>query len=470
MIRKPYCTCEQDSVMSEASKFSNNSQMQELVSNALSFAKASGATSASAEVSEDIGLNINVRNGEAETIEHTHDRSFSVTVYIGKRSGCASSGDFKPEAIERTVKAAIDIARYTSEDEYSGLPDASRLCREPADLDLCHPWEIGAEDAIRICSEAEEAAMSADSRIFNSEGVSLNSAVGRFVLGNTDGFLCGYPYSSHSLYASVIAKDKGGMQRDGWYSLDVVPERLTPAAELGRIAAERASARLGARELSPRKCPVIFEAPVAKSLISTFNKAVAGTSLYRKSSFLVDSLGKEVFAPKFSILEDPFVPGLYGSAPFDEEGVAGSRRYLVDNGVLQGFYLNSYSARKLGMETTGNAGGPYNVYLKAADDVLEPDLASLMRRMGTGLLVTELSGQGINLTNGDYSRGAVGFWVENGVIAYPVDGITIAGNLKDMFKGLVAAGADFDKNGSIITGSLLIDEMTVAGGAEGDFE
>ncbi|MBQ8829229.1 MAG: metalloprotease PmbA [Burkholderiaceae bacterium] len=449
--------------MSENLNLSNYSQMQTLVEEALCYAKEKGASDATAEVSEDSGLNVNVRGLEAETIEYTHDRNFSVTVYIGKRSGSASSGDLKPEAIRRTVQAALDIARYTSEDHYCGLPEVSALCSYPKDLNLYHPWNVSVDDAIDLCVQSETSALNTDSRIVNSDGISLNSTVGRFVLGNTKGFLSGYPYSTHSIYASVIAKDKNGMQRDGWYSMDVVPQKLCNARELGRIAAQRAVSKLSPQTISPRKCPVIFEAPVAKTLINTFNKAIAGSNLYHKSSFLLNKLYHPVMSDGLSLYENPFVEACYGSAPFDEEGVSGSERFIVKDGVLQNYYLNSYSARKLNMETTGNAGGPYNVYLQCQPQMLEPDLQSLIKRMHYGLLVTEVSGQGINLTNGDYSQGASGFWIENGKIAYPVDGITIAGNLRDIFLGVQAIAEDLDCNGSIVTGSILVEEMTIAG-------
>jgi PmbA protein len=463
MIPKLNILISSKSVMEKKSYFSNLESMQEVVAHALDYAKKLGATDAAAEISEDRGINVNVRNREAEVIEHTHDRSFGITVYCGKRVGNASSGDLKKEAVEQTVRAAFDIARFTSEDSCAGLPEEQDLCREPRELDLFHPWEISVEDAIALCGAAEDAALSADSRIVNSEGANFTANNGSFILANTAGFTGGYPYSSYSLYTSVIARDEAGMQRDGWYSMDVSREGLMDPAALGRLAGERAARRLSPQELSSRRCPVVFEAPMAKSLLRSFARAASGSALYRKSSFLLNSLGREVFAPEFSVYEDPFEPKSYGSSPFDDEGVQGSQRFVVEGGILKGHFLNSYTARKLGEKNTGNAGGPYNLYLKAAPHRTYATLAALLREMGTGLLVTELSGQGVNLTNGDYSRGASGFWVENGVIAYPVDGITIAGNLRSMLRGLTAAASDVDRNGSVRTGSVLIDEMTVAG-------
>ena len=449
--------------MSVLPKLQTIETLKDVVSMALEEAVKSGATQASAEVSDDAGLNISVRDAEAEVIEHTHDRSLSVTVYIGQRTGRASSGDLSSQAIERTVRAALDIAKYTSEDDCAGLPDPKHLCKEPKDLSLYHPWDIDTDGAIKICQDIEEAAFGYDPKIVNSDGVNLNTSIGHFVLGNTEGFLAGYPYSNHYLYGGFIAENSDGMQRDYGYTTNVDAQKLRAPEEIGKEAAKKAVDRLSPKSLSPRNCPVIFESRIAGHLIQAVASAASGGRQYRKSSFLQDALGKTVMNEDFSIFEDPFVPACYGSDPFDEEGVCGSPRFIVESGRLCGYFLGSYTARKLGMETTGNAGGPYNLYLQCRPAAFEKDLPSLLKCMGTGLLVTELAGEGMNLTTGDYSRGCSGFWVENGVIAYPVDGITVAGNLKDILLTMTATAGDINYEGSVFTGSILIDRMTVAG-------
>lgn len=437
--------------------------MGELVSFSLEAALSMGATSASAEISEEKGTCVTVRNQEVESIEHTHDRDFGITVYLGKAKAVASSGDFRKEAILRSVKAAVDMARYTAPDEANGLPDKGKLCFEPKELDLYHPWNLSIEEQVELAVQTEKAAFEVDPRLTNSEGAMIVTTTGSFMLGNTEGFLHGYPFSDHSINSTVIAENEDGMQVGSWHTSAVAPTDLLSGTEVGRISGERACAHLSARSLSTRKCPVVFEAPVAKSLFHAFVSAVSGSMLYRRSSFLEGRLNEQVFPSFLSIYENPFLPSRWGSGPFDDEGVRPSERYVIDKGVLKGLFLTSYTARKLGMETTGNSGGPFNLVFSSESHATESDLAALLKRMGTGLLVTELIGQGTNLTNGDFSKGASGFWVESGLIAYPVEGITVAGNLTDLFMNIEAMAEDIDRNGSLLCGSTLIKEMTVAG-------
>ncbi len=426
---------------------------------ALAEAKRLGATQAEAGINLSQGLAVTVRLGEVETVEHTRDKGLGVTVYFGTRSGSASTTDFSDAAVRDTVRAACSIARYTAEDDCAGLADPELLARTLPDLDLHHPWALGADAAIEQARAAEGGARDVDARIQNSEGGSVATHEGLDVYANSHGFLGTVATTRHSLSVSVIAQDDAGMQRDYWYSVARDPAALEGAAEVGVHAARRTLRRLGARQLSTRACPVVYEAPVATSLLSHFAGAVRGTNLYRRASFLVDALGQAVFAPHVRIHEQPHLKGALGSAAFDGEGVATQARDLVRDGVLTGYVLDSYSARKLKMRSTGNAGGVHNLTL----DPGPHDLAGLLRLMGTGLLVTELIGFGVNLVSGDYSRGAAGFWVEGGEIQYPVEEITIAGNLKDMFRGLVAVGNDVDARGNIRTGSILIEQLTVAG-------
>ncbi len=438
---------------------SSRAQLEILVRLALAEAKAAGATQAEASANLSQGISLSVRLGEVETVEHTRDKGLGVTVHVGRRSGSASTTDFSEQAIRETVRAACTIARFTAEDDCAGLADPERLARQFPDLDLYHPWQPGMDAFIERARLAEAAALSLDKRIGNSEGGSISSHEGIEVYGNSHGFLGQQAGTRHSLSVSVIAQDDAGMQRDYWYSSDRRAARLESPASIGRTAAQRALRRLSARQLGTRQCPVLFEAPVAASLLSHLVSAVRGGNLYRRASFLLDSLGQSVFAPWVRIHEQPHLPGATGSAAFDAEGVATAARDLVRDGVLQGYVLDSYSGRKLGLPTTGNAGGVHNLTL----DPNAGNLADLCRQMGQGLLVTELIGFGINGVTGDYSRGAAGFWVEGGEVQYPVEEITIAGNLKDMFRGLVAAGSDVDTRGNLRAGSILIDRMTVAG-------
>jgi PmbA protein len=441
----------------------SDDRLRELAQEALAFARSLGATDASCEASESTGLSVTVRKRKVETIEHTRDKGLGVTVYIGQRRGHASTSDFSAAAVQQAVTAAHNIARFTAEDDAAGLPDEDTFERHPRDVDLFHPWLLDTDEAIRLAQRCESAAFAVSPRIINSEGANVYTSSGHFVLANTRDFLAGYPYSRHSISVSPIARDASGMQRDDWYSSERVHADLASPEAIGDYAARRALARLGARKLSTRQCPVLFEAPLACGLLGNFVQAASGGALYRKASFLVDALGKSVFAPHITIEEDPYLPRGSGSSPFDEEGVRGLHRRVVKDGRLEGYFLSTYSARKLGMKSTGNAGGSYNLTLRSSRTEDEDDFEVMLRRLGTGLLVTELIGQGVNYVTGDYSRGASGFWVEGGEIRYPVEEITIAGSLKQMFKGIVAVGTDTVVRGSKACGSLLVEGLTVAG-------
>jgi PmbA protein len=446
--------------VTDADRFSFDlDTLKTLARDVLRVAVSQGATSAELDLTESHGQSVTVRRGEVETIEYNRDKGLGVTVYLGQRRGHASSADLSREAIEETVRAALSIARHTAEDDCAGLADAGLLAREPWDPDLYHPWSLPVEQAIVIARECEAAALAADARIGNSEGATVSTHASQFVYANSLGFVGGFPATRHSISCSVVAGEGDGMQRDDWYSVARVPTGLEAAEAVGREAGRRAAARLGARRLTTRQCPVLFEAPIAASLLSHFASAASGGSLYRKSSFLLDSLGQQIFSPVVRIRDLAHVPRGLASSPFDDEGVATQDREVVRDGVLEGYFLGSYSARKLGMRSTGNAGGTHNLVLDPTDG----DLGQLLALMGSGLLVTEMLGHGLNMVTGDYSRGAAGFWVENGAIAYPVQEITVAGNLKAMFRGIVAAGSDVLVRGPRQCGSILVDEMTVAG-------
>ncbi|GIZ51558.1 metalloprotease PmbA [Noviherbaspirillum aridicola] len=453
--------------MSEPVFTHSQEQLQQIAQDVLRYAKEKGAADAVVEISEGSGLAVTVRKGKIETIEQNRDKGISVSIHLGAerhiRRGAASTSDFSDRSLRDTVDAAYNIARFTAEDDCAGLPDADMLEMEPRDLQLCYPWDITTEDAVALAKRCEDAAFAVDRRITNSEGASVYSEQSHFVLANTRGFCGGYPYSRHTLSVAPIAGRGGNMQRDDWYTSARDARRLADPEAVGRYAAERALARLNARKLGTRKCPVLFEAPLAAGLLGSFVQAVSGGVLYRKSSFLVDSLGKQVFAPHIQVLEDPHVPGAVGSSPFDEEGVRTSRREVVRDGLVQGYFLSSYSARKLGMKTTGNAGGSHNLALTSLLTAPGDDFSAMLRKLDTGLLVTELMGQGVNYVTGDYSRGASGYWVENGEIQYPVEEITIAGNLKEMFRQIVGVGTDTVVRGTKVVGSVLIENMTVAG-------
>jgi len=434
-------------------------RLESLVAGLLAEAEAQGASAAEAVVGQKAGLSATVRLGEVETVEHTRDNGLSVTVYFDRRKGSADTSDLSEAAVRDTVQAACRIARHTQEDPCAGLADAQLMAREVPDLDLYHPWELSVDHAIELAIECEKTAREFDPRIVNSEGATLSTQSGLHVYGNSHGFVGGYPGSRHSLSCAVVGKDGDAMERDYWWTTSRDAALLEQAKSVGRKAAERTVARLGARRLGTREAPVIFQADIASGLLRHLIGAIRGSALYRQASFLLDALDTRIFPEFVHIHENPLLPGALGSAPFDSEGVATRAKDFVTDGVLRSYVLDSYSARKLGMTTTGNAGGVRNLTI----DPGTHDLAGLLREMGSGLLVTELMGQGVNAVTGDYSRGAAGFWVENGAIAYPVQEITIAGNLKDMFMGLRAVGNDVDTRGSTRTGSWLIDRMTIAG-------
>jgi PmbA protein len=438
-------------------------QFRELITDALRYARDAGASDAAAEVSESRGLSVAVRNRTLETIEQTRDRSLAITVFAGQRRGSASTSDFSADALRKTVEAAWHIARHTAEDPAAGLPDADQLARHYPDLDLHHPWEIDVADAARLAIRAERAAMAVSDRITNTEGASLDTMEGHFVLGNSRGFLGGYPYSRHSLSVAPIAGRGDGMQRDFWYTSARRARDLADPVRVGRYAAERALSRLNARSVKTGQYPVLFEAPLAVGLLGALVQATSGGALYRKASFLLDSLGKPVLADHLDVIENPYIPGAQGSSPFDAEGVRTQARSVVEAGILGGYFLSTYTARKLGLATTGNAGGSHNLSLRSRLTRPSDDLGAMLRKMDTGLLVTELIGQGVNYVTGDYSRGAFGYWVQGGVIRHPVHEITIAGNLSDMFRQMVAVGADVHARGAKSTGSILIERMAVAG-------
>ena len=431
-------------------------QMNETV---IRMASLQGASAVESEVSVGFGQDISVRLDEVETIEYTQDKGVNVTVYFGQQKGTASSSDLSPQALQDTVEAACNIARYTASDEFCGLAQAERLAKQPLDLALHHPWHLSVEQAIALARECEAAALQVDKRISNSEGAAVSTHQSLFAYANSLGFNDGYASSRHGISCSVIAEYRKQMQRDYWYTTARDANALLSPAQVGQIAGERTVRRLNGRSIKTKQVPVIFEAPIAASLISHLVSAISGGNLYRDSSFLKDTLHQSVMSPCVTILEDPHIPGGLASSPFDYEGVETQPRTLIDQGVLQGYMLSSYSARKLGMQTTGNAGGNHNLIVQSQDY----DFEGLLQLMGTGLLVTELLGQGVNMVTGDYSRGAAGFWVENGKIAYPVEEITIAGNLSTMFKQIVAIANDTIISGSKQIGSVLIEQMTVAG-------
>lgn len=426
--------------------------------------RARGASQAEVSCSEERGLNVNVRMGQVETVEATHDRGIAVSVYFGQRKGSASTADLRESSLEATVAQACDIARYTEDDPAAGLADAALMARLPEaghwpDFDGWHPWQLGADEGIDLALACEQAGRDADARITNSDGASVGSGRSLSVYANSHGFVGGSRDTQHSLGCALIAGRGESMQRDGWYSVGLAAEDLEAPVAIGRRAADRACARLGPKPLATGSYPVVFSAEVARSLVGHLLGAVSGGALYRRASFLLDSVGTRLFPDWFSIVERPFLPRGLRSAAFDAEGVATRDSALVSGGVLQRYVLGTYSARKLGLETTANAGGVHNLEVAANAG----DLASMLRDMGRGLLVTELMGQGVNAVTGDYSRGAAGFWVEDGVPCHPVEGITVAGNLAAMFRDIEAVGSDVDPRSHIRTGSIRLGRMTVAG-------
>jgi PmbA protein len=436
-------------------------ELKSIVSDSLKLARSLGASQAEADVSLQKGLTTTVRLGEVETVEYQRDRGMGITVYFGQRKGSASTADLSLRAVAETVEKACDIARYTAEDDCSGLADPEELARDIPNLDLDHPWDLSPENAVETARECEAAGRAVDKRITNSEGASVSSHRGVRVYGNSHGFLEGFSSTNHSVSCVLLAQVDDDMQRDYWYASARDARDLESSGSIGRKAGLRAVARLGARKLATQKARVLFAPEVARGFIGHFLGAVRGSSQYRKSSFLLDASGQQVFPSFLEVRERPHIPKALGSAPFDGEGVATRDRELVSDGVLQGYILGSYSARKLGLKTTGNAGGTHNLLVESTGGGTE--IGALMRELGTGLLVTELMGQGVNGVTGDYSRGASGFWIENGVQLYPVHEITIAGNLKDMYRNIAAIGSDVDLRGGVRVGSILIDGMTIAG-------
>jgi PmbA protein len=437
------------------------STLQQIARDILQHAQKGGASACETNVSDGFGQTVTVRQDAVETIEYNRDKGLSVTVYIGQKRGHASTSDFSPQAISDTVAAALSIARYTADDDCAGLADAELLAKNYPGLNLYYPWLISVEEAIELARSCEQAAYAADKRITNSEGATISVSESQFIYANSLGFMGGYPLSRHSISCAMIAEQGDSKQRDYWYSVARDATDLETVQSIGQKAGKRGAARLGARKIDTCEVPVLFEAPIASGLIGHFASAVSGGNLYRKSSFLLDSIGQQVFAPDIQILERPHLHKGLASGPFDDDGVATVDRNIVENGAVQGYFLGSYSARKLGMRTTGNAGGTHNLIMRNATPL---SFDALLKKMDTGLLVTELLGHGINAVTGDYSRGASGFWVENGAISYPVEEITIAGNLKDMFRNIVAIGNDVIVRGSKQCGSVLIDRMTIAGG------
>ncbi|HOL64539.1 MAG TPA: metalloprotease PmbA [Accumulibacter sp.] len=436
--------------------------LQELASDVLAFAKKQSVSACEVDISDGFGQSVTVRCGEIETIEYNRDTSIAVTVYLGQHKGQASTSVFSASALRETVAAAINIARFTAADPCSGLPDPERLAKNlhlQPDLDLYHPWLLSVEQAVEVAKRCEEAAFAVSSQISNSEGASVSIQEGQFVSANSLGFIGGFPTSRHYLSCAVIAGSGESMQRDDWYSTARDPAAIESAETIGRMAAQRALTRIGARKIKTCKVPVIFEAPLAAALIGSFVHAVSGGSLYRKTTFLADSLGQRVFSKRVNISERPHLSRALASSYFDNDGVATQDREVLVAGRLQGYFLSTYTARKLGLSTTGNAGGSHNLLVHPG----KRDLPGLLKKMGRGLLVTELLGHGINYVTGDYSRGAAGYWIEKGEIVHPVEEITIAGNLRDMFRNIVGVGNDVLIRGSKQVGSLLIEEMKVAG-------
>jgi PmbA protein len=434
-------------------------RLKQTIEDLLKEAKRRGATAAEASVGSSAGLDVSVRLGEVETVEHTRDNGLGITVYFGNRKGSASTSDLSTGALRDAVRAACAIAEHTQEDPCAHLADAALMAADIPDLDLYHPWHLGVEDAIEIAAACEDSARRYDPRIVNSEGASLSTHTGIQVYGNSHGFVAGYPTSRHGLSCAVIGQEGESLQRDHWWTSARAAADLDSARMVGERAAERTVARLGSRRIRTCQVPVLFRAEVATGLIRSLVSAIQGGSIYRRTSFLLDHLGERIFPEFVRIHEEPHLQRGLSSAPFDGDGVATRAKDLITNGVLQTYLLDAYSGCRLGMQTTGNAGGVRNLRIVMGD----LDRAALLREMGTGLMVTELMGHGVNPVTGDYSRGAAGFWVEDGEIRHPVEEITIAGNLKRMYAGLLAVGNDCDFSGSTRTGSWLIDKMTIAG-------
>ena len=436
-----------------------SAEFTELAEFILQTAQAKGASSAEVGLDKGTGLSVEVRMGAVDKLQYHRDQGASITVYFGHKSGNASSSDLSRRSLEDAVEAACRIARYTSEDEFNGLAAAELMAQDIPDLDLYHPWDLNAEQAIELALQAENTARDYDARIVNSDGASVDSYAGLGVYANSHGFSGVISNTHHSLSCAVVGKENDSMQRDYWYTLSCMPDGLEQAHHIGQRAAERTVRRLHGRSMSTREVPVLYVPELARGLVGHLVSALSGSAQYRKASFLLDAVGQPVFPDYVQLREEPHLPRTLGSRAYDAEGVATKARDVIRDGQVQGYFLGSYSARKLGLATTANAGGCSNLLLQ--DSGLDFD--AMLQALGTGVLVTELIGSGINMITGDYSRGAAGFWVENGEIQYPLEEITVAGNLKDMFMGIRAIGNDIDQRGRVQTGSILIDRMTVAG-------
>ena len=434
--------------------------LQTIAAQAVALARKQGADQAEVGASYEEGLSVTVRMGELESVEQQRDRGLAITVYRDQRKGSASTTDFSAASVEETVRKALSIGSFTTADEYAGLADAELMAREQKDLDLYFPWEVDVDQAAELALRGENAARSLDGRIANSEGASVTSGAGQRVYANSHGFVGGYPSSTHSMSCSVLAKSEDSLERDYWYTVSRHPDDLEPPEKVGEEAARRALQRLHARTLSTRKVPVLYPAELAKGLFGHLVAALRGTAQYRRASFLLDAVGKQVLPSFIDIDEDPWIARALASAPFDAEGVATRQRRLVSRGVLQGYVLSSYSARRLGLVTTGNAGGIHNLLVKPTAG----PLGALIKDCDEAFVVGELLGQGVNTVTGDYSRGAAGFWVERGEIVHPVHEVTIAGNLKDLFREIQAVGSDVDPRGTVRCGAVRVDGLTLAGG------
>jgi PmbA protein len=445
--------------MSEQGFSNTQERLRELAADVLQHARTLGASACETDVSEGYGQSVTVRKQAVETIEYNRDKGIGVTVYLGQQRGHASTSDFSPQAVRATVEAALSIARFTAPDPCAGLPEEKLLARQSPDLDLFHPWQLPIEAAIDVARRCEQAAFAVSPLVTNSEGATISEQQSHFISANSLGFTGGYASTRHYVSCAVIVGEGDHMQRDDWYSSSRVPADLAAPERIGDYAARRALSRLGARKLKTRKVPVLFEAPLGAALLGSFVHAASGGALYRKTSFLQDTLGQQIFSRHVNISERPHLLRGQASSPFDDDGVATHDREVVEDGVLQGYFLSTYSARKLGLPNTGNAGGSHNLIVAPGTD----DFAGMIKTMGRGLLVTELLGHGINYVTGDYSRGAAGYWVDHGEIQYPVQEITIAGNLREMFQGIAAIGNDVVSRGSKQVGSILVERMTVAG-------
>ena len=446
-------------VINSSSSPDDRDELIRIIDSVLTQTKTMGATSAEADIGAGSGLSANVRKGIIDKLEYERDKGLGITVYINGQKGNASSSDFSESALTKSVQAAIRIAQYASRDEYAGLIEPILMATKVPDLDLYHPWPISPKAATDLAIECEQAAFACDKRISNSDGSVVSTYSGINLYGNTNGFIDGWNWSSHTIDCTVIAEDKNGMQRDGWYSKTRDFNDLESINSISKEAVRRTISRLGSRKLSTRQVPVIFEAQVASGLFSAFITAISGGNLYRQASFLLNKKGTQVFADHINIREEPHIKKALGSAPFDNDGVATRPRDIVKNGVLQDYLLSGYSARKLGLQTTGNAGGVHNLVIDSGKNNLD----NMIKEMHTGLLITDMIGFGVNQVTGDYSRGASGFWVENGELVYPVEEITVAGNLIEIYKNITSIGNDVDPRGNILTGSVMIDAMTVAG-------